>query len=147
MDFDSYGTHAVAELIKHFLECLPEPLVPRHLYTAFVASSGTARARPRSLVSHHDLRASCFFTVDVQCRNFKVNALHQHLSQLSFHARELVQRLCGFLTLYIKHSAHNKTTAGKLSAVFGPLVLRPTEEEGYLSLSPSPFPFLFSTNS
>lgn len=45
MDFDSYGTHAVAELIKHFLECLPEPLIPRHLYTAFVASSGTAKAR------------------------------------------------------------------------------------------------------
>ncbi len=48
VDFDSYGTHAVAELIKHFLECLPEPLIPRHLYTAFVASSGTTKARPLS---------------------------------------------------------------------------------------------------
>lgn len=72
------------------------------------------------------------FSIDIQYRNFKLNLVHYHLSHLSPASRELLARLCCFLTLYNKHSAHNKTTVGKLSSVFGPLVLRPTEEEGYV---------------
>jgi hypothetical protein len=138
VDFDSYGTHAVAELIKHFLECLPEPLIPKSLYSQLVASSGMLAAQLLFLWGFHGTHILDFPT-DIQCRNFKVNAVHQYLSQLSINARELLRRLCSFLTLYIKHSAHNKTTIGKLSGIFGPLVLRPTEEEGYCLLAPPAF--------
>lgn len=67
---------------------------------------------------------------DIQCRSFKMNAVHFYLSHLHTYARGLLQRLCGLLVLYLKHSSYNQTTAGKLATAFGPLILRPSEDEG-----------------
>jgi len=52
MDFDNYGTHVVGGLVKHFFECLPDPIIPKSLCSAFLACSGDSQlssAFPRLL--------------------------------------------------------------------------------------------------
>ncbi|TNN04254.1 hypothetical protein fugu_001283 [Takifugu bimaculatus] len=106
---EEHSVHDVAALLKEFLRDMPEPLLTRELYTAFINTVSLARAD-----QEHALQLLIFLLPP--CNSDTLQRLLHMLSTVAAHADDSVnckgQKVSG-----------NKMTSYNLATIFGPNLL------------------------
>ncbi|KAL6049434.1 putative Smooth muscle caldesmon [Balamuthia mandrillaris] len=110
-ELESIEPVMLAELLKLFLKELPEPLIPASLYNSFIDAA------------------------EIKFHTFRVNALHSLLFTMPKLNRDVLREITSLLSEVSKQKANGVTT-GKLTPVFGPLLLRPEQLASSSSASP-----------
>lgn len=107
---DDQSVHDVAALLKEFLREMPDPLLPRELYTAFLSASAMDTEE-----QHSFLQLLIYLLPPCNCDT--LHRLLQFLSKVASYAQNYTgpdgQEIAG-----------NKMTAANLATIFGPNLLQ-----------------------
>ncbi|XP_055975449.1 GEM-interacting protein [Sorex fumeus] len=112
VDLSGHSPHDIAGVLKRFLQELPEPVVPFHLYDAFMSLAKTLRPDPGRVPSNPVPSPDT------------IRALKGLLLQLPDSNYSTLRHLAAHLARVAAQFAENKMSANNLGIVFGPTLLR-----------------------
>lgn len=123
VDLSGHSPHDISSVLKRFLQELTEPVVPFHLYDAFISLAKTLRADsgsdPETPTPSPDV----------------IRALKVLLLQLPDSNYNTLRHLVAHLFRVAAHFSENKMSADNLGIVFGPSLLRAPDTPGVTSVT------------
>ncbi|KAM6216861.1 LOW QUALITY PROTEIN: GEM-interacting protein [Rhynchocyon petersi] len=124
VELSGNSPHDVSSVLKRFLQELTDPVVPFHLYDAFISLAKTLHADPGGSPGtpspSHEV----------------IPAIKTLLVQLPHSNYNTLRHLVAHLFRVAAQSEENKMSANNLGIVFGPTLLRPPDSSGVAGPGP-----------
>ncbi|XP_060037872.1 GEM-interacting protein isoform X2 [Erinaceus europaeus] len=127
VDLSGHSPHDISSVLKRFLQELSDPVVPFHLYDAFMALARGLPAETGPPSAHPESRPA---GTHPEAEAEAVRSLRTLLAQLPGSNYNTLRHLVAHLFRVAAHSQENRMSANNLGIVFGPTLLRPPEGVG-----------------
>lgn len=118
LDWSLFNVHDVADVLRRYLNQLPEPVVPLSLYEEFrepMCHDGS------SLEAVSERKAAVANVADKA--SLRILAYQKLIQQLPPSNRDLLRYILNLLAIFASKSDHNRMTAANLAAAFQPSLL------------------------
>ncbi|XP_069915173.1 GEM-interacting protein isoform X2 [Oryctolagus cuniculus] len=125
VELSGNSPHDVSSVLKRFLQELTDPVVPFHLYGAFISLAKTLHADPGADPGAPSPRPEVVYLL----KTLLVQLPHSNYNTL--------RHLVAHLFRVAAHCEENRMSANNLGIVFGPTLLRPAEDPRVAGASPA----------
>ncbi|KAI9673345.1 MAG: hypothetical protein M1829_004112 [Trizodia sp. TS-e1964] len=120
LDWTGYTVHDAANILRRYLNQLPEPIIPLEFYDRF---RDPLRIHSAPIITDSENGEPTVSTFDDEALNTAITVYQQLITQLPPLSRQLLLYILDLLAVFSSKSDENRMTSANLAAIFQPGML------------------------